>query len=78
MRAHATAATGGARPPALLSNREQAVLRLVAEGLLNKEIATSLNIGERTVKAHLTSAMRKLGADTRARAAVAAVQRDLL
>ncbi len=73
-----TAATGEARPPALLSNREQAVLRLVAEGLLNKEIATSLNIGERTVKAHLTSAMRKLGVDTRAHAAVAAVQRDLL
>jgi predicted ATPase/DNA-binding CsgD family transcriptional regulator len=73
-----TAATGGAPRPAFLSNRERSVLRLVAEGLLNKRIATSLNIGERTVKAHLTSAMRKLGVDTRAHAAVAAVQRDLL
>jgi predicted ATPase/DNA-binding CsgD family transcriptional regulator len=66
------------RLPALLSNREQAVLRLVAEGLLNKQIATSLGIAERTVKAHLTSAMRKLEVDTRAQAAVTAVKRDLL
>jgi DNA-binding CsgD family transcriptional regulator len=46
--------------------------------LLNKETAASLGIGERTVKSHLTSAMRKLGVDTRAHAAVAAVQRGLL
>jgi predicted ATPase/DNA-binding CsgD family transcriptional regulator len=62
----------------LLSDREQAVLRLIAEGLLNKQIATSLGIGERTVKTYVTSAMRKLGADNRARAAVVAVQRGLL
>ncbi|HET8999262.1 MAG TPA: LuxR C-terminal-related transcriptional regulator, partial [bacterium] len=70
--------TGGARLRALFSDREQAILRLVAEGLLNKEIAASLGIGERTVKSHLTSAMRKLGVDNRAHAAVAAVQRGLL
>jgi predicted ATPase/DNA-binding NarL/FixJ family response regulator len=70
--------TAGARPRVFFSDREQAILRLVAEGLLNKQIATSLGIGERTVKSHLTSAMRKLGVDTRAQAAVAAVQRGLL
>ena len=45
-----TTASGGPSPDALLSCREQAVLRLIAEGLLNKQIATSLGIGERTVK----------------------------
>ena len=67
-----------ARSREFLSHREQTVLRLVAEGLLNKQIATSLGIGERTVKTYVTSAMRKLGADNRAHAAVAAVQRGLL
>jgi DNA-binding NarL/FixJ family response regulator len=54
------------------------VLRLIAEGLLNKQIATSLGIGERTVKTYLSSAMNKLGVDNRAHAVVAAIQRDLL
>jgi predicted ATPase/DNA-binding NarL/FixJ family response regulator len=70
--------TGGARLRAFLTNREQAILRLVAAGLPNKQIATSLRIGERTVKTHLSSAMNKLGVDNRARAAVVAVQRGLL
>jgi len=61
-----------------LSDRERAILRLIAEGLPNKQIATSLNIAERTVKSHLTSAMNKLGVDNRAHAAAAAIQRDLL
>jgi len=74
----ATTAAGGARPRAFLSDRQQAILRLVAEGLPNKQIATSLGIGERTVKTHLTSAMNKLGVGNRAHAAVAAVQRGLL
>ncbi len=62
----------------LLSDRERAILRLVSEGLQNKQIATALSIGERTVKTHLASAMNKLGVDNRAHAAVAAVQRGLL
>jgi non-specific serine/threonine protein kinase len=72
------AATGVARAPAVLSDREQAILRLVAEGLPNKQIATALTIAERTVSAHLTSAMNKLGVDNRAHAAVVAVRRGLL
>ena len=51
---------------------------LVADGLPNKQIATALAIAERTVSAHLTSAMNKLGVDNRAHAAVVAVRRGLL
>jgi predicted ATPase/DNA-binding CsgD family transcriptional regulator len=72
------AATGEARSPGFLSNREQAVLRLVAEGLPNKQIATALAIAERTVKTHVTSAMNKLGVDNRAHATVVAIRRGLL
>ncbi len=73
-----TAATGTAESPSVLSDREQAVLRLIAEGLPNKQIATALAIADRTVRAHLTSAMNKLGVDNRAHAAVVAIQRGLL
>jgi predicted ATPase/DNA-binding NarL/FixJ family response regulator len=66
----------GGRP--LLSEREQAVLRLIADGLPNKQIATALGVGPRTVKTHLTSAMNKLGVDNRAHAAVAAIRRGLV
>ena len=66
----------GARP--LLSDRERAVLRLIGEGLPNKQIATALSIAERTVKSHVASAMNKLGVDNRAHAAVAAIQRGLV
>jgi DNA-binding NarL/FixJ family response regulator len=61
-----------------LSERERAVLRLVAAGLPNKQIARSLSIAERTVKFHLTSIMRKLDADNRAQAVARAAERGLL
>jgi DNA-binding NarL/FixJ family response regulator len=61
-----------------LSERERAVLRLVAEGLPNKQIARALSITERTVKFHLASAFNKLGADNRAQAVALASQRGLL
>ena len=69
---------GGHRARPLLSEREQAVLRLIADGLPNKQIATALSIAERTVKSHVASAMNKLGVDNRAHAAVAAIRRGLL
>jgi predicted ATPase/DNA-binding CsgD family transcriptional regulator len=72
-----TAASNTATRP-LLSERERAVLRLIGEGLPNKQIATALSIGERTVKTHVASAMNKLGVDNRAHAAVLAIQRGLL
>ena len=71
-------AAGSTRSHVLLSDRERAVLRLIGEGLSNKQIASALRISERTVKYHVGSAMNKLGVDNRAHAAVAAIQRGLL
>ena len=45
---------------AALTNREREVLVLIAEGLSNKEIATNLNVGVRTVETHRERIMRKL------------------
>jgi DNA-binding NarL/FixJ family response regulator len=53
-----------------LSPREAEVLRLVVEGLLNKQIAQRLGITERTVKAHLTSAYQRIGVADRTQAAL--------
>src|SRR5262249_59898444 len=61
-----------------LSERERAVLRLVAEGCANKQIARELMLSERTVKAYLTSTLNKLGVDNRTRAAVLATRWGLL
>ena len=66
------------RPAGGLSERERQVLRLVADGLPNKQIARELSISERTVKFHVTSIMRKLDADNRAQAVAQAAQRGLL
>lgn len=49
-------------PFSMLSTRERQVLRLIAEGLSAKEIAGELGISTKTVEAHRTSIMRKLGA----------------
>jgi DNA-binding NarL/FixJ family response regulator len=61
-----------------LSERESAVLRLVAEGLPSKQIGRQLGMAERTVKAHVTGAMNKLGAFSRAQALGIAVTRGYL
>jgi DNA-binding NarL/FixJ family response regulator len=53
-----------------LSTREREVVRLVARGLANKQIATRLGITERTVKAHLGSIFRQLGVADRTSAAL--------
>ncbi len=62
----------------LLTPRELAVLRLVAAGQSNQQIAESLGITERTVKFHVTSIFNKLGADNRAQAVALAGRRGLL
>jgi DNA-binding NarL/FixJ family response regulator len=62
----------------LLSARELAVLRLVAAGQSNQQIAASLAISERTVKFHVTAIFNKLGADNRAQAVALAGKRGLL
>ncbi|MCU1452486.1 MAG: two component transcriptional regulator, LuxR family [Acidimicrobiales bacterium] len=53
-----------------LSERELEVLRLVVEGLANKNIGRRLGITERTVKAHLTSVFQRLGVTDRTQAAL--------
>ncbi len=65
---------GGGR----LSERERAVLRLVATGLTSKQIARELAITERTVQFHVTGLLNKLGADSRAQAVAIAAERGLL
>jgi DNA-binding NarL/FixJ family response regulator len=62
----------------LLSSRELAVLRLVAAGQSNQQIAQSLGITERTIKFHVTAIFNKLGADNRAQAVALAARRGLL
>ena len=62
----------------LLSAREGGVLRLVAAGLSNRQIAEALSISERTVKFHVTAILNKLGADNRAQAVALAAERGLL
>ena len=57
-------------PARSLSPREEEVLRLLAVGLANKQIARRLGIAERTVKAHLTSVFQQLGVTDRTQAAL--------
>jgi DNA-binding NarL/FixJ family response regulator len=61
-----------------LTQREQAVLRLVIEGLCNKLIANRLGITSGTVKSHLRSAFGKLGVGSRTQAVALAHRRGLL
>ncbi|WP_382308174.1 response regulator transcription factor [Herbiconiux sp. UC225_62] len=57
-------------PEPLVRGREAEVLRLVARGLANKQIARELGIAERTVKVHLGSVFRRLGVNDRTSAAL--------
>jgi DNA-binding NarL/FixJ family response regulator len=61
-----------------LTSRERDVLRRVALGESNREIAAALEIGEETVKTHVRHVLAKLGADNRAQAAVRALARGVV
>jgi two-component system NarL family response regulator len=61
-----------------LTPREMAALKLVADGKANKEIATALDISERTVKTHLAHLFEKLGATSRTEAVKVATRRGLV
>ncbi len=61
---------GGATATTELTPRETEVLRLVRQGLANKQIARRLGISERTVKAHLTSVFARIGVSDRTQAAL--------
>jgi DNA-binding NarL/FixJ family response regulator len=64
-------------PVSELSPRERDVLRLIARGMENTEIARELNISPRTAKNHVSSILAKLGLPSRIQAAIYAVRRGL-
>lgn len=64
--------------PAGLSQREVEVLRLVAEGLTDADVAERLFVSRRTITSHLTSIYNKIGIGSRAAAAVWAKEHDLI
>jgi DNA-binding NarL/FixJ family response regulator len=64
--------------PETLTERETDVLRLLAKGMANKEIARELAIGDKTVKTHVSSILAKLGVQSRTQAALYAVRIGLV
>ena len=60
-----------------LTDRETDVLKLLAQGKANKEIAFELIIGEKTVKTHVSNILLKLGVQSRTQAALYAAQNGL-
>lgn len=61
-----------------LTKREVQVLKLLAEGLFNKEIADMLAISERTVKNHISNIFKKIGVADRTQAAVFAIRNGMI
>jgi NarL family two-component system response regulator LiaR len=71
--------SGSPRPTSdRLTPRERDVLRLVVEGLANKQIAQRLGIGEKTIKTHVSRVLAKLGVTDRTQAAVLAIRERLV
>ncbi|MFF4241398.1 response regulator [Actinomadura geliboluensis] len=65
-------------PPQPLTDRERDVLRLLAAGYANREIADALHLAEGTVKNHVSSVLAKLGVRDRTRAVLKALHHGLL
>ena len=62
----------------MLTRREKEVLIQIANGMINKEIANSLRISERTVKNHISNIFKKIDVSDRTQAAVFAIKNDLV
>lgn len=60
-----------------LTDRELEVIKHIARGLSNREIATEMVISEKTVKTHVSNLLGKLGVDDRTQAAIWAVKNGL-
>ncbi len=67
-----------ASEPSVLTAREIEVLRMMAEGEANKQIAWKLNISEHTVKFHVASILGKLNAGTRTEAVTTGIRKGLI
>jgi two-component system, NarL family, response regulator YdfI len=61
-----------------ITSRETDVLRMLAQGLVNKDIAARLGISEHTVKFHISAILDKLGASTRTEAVTLGIRRGLI
>lgn len=61
-----------------LTRREMEVLKMIASGAFNKEIALTLNISERTVKNHVSNIFKKIGVSDRTQAAVFAIKNNII
>lgn len=70
--------SGNSDPGRLLTSREVEVLKLLARGMLNKEIANELYISEKTVKNHISNIFRKLDVQDRTQAAVYAIKNKIV
>ena len=66
------------KPSEILSERETEILKLVARGMSNKDIADKLFLSERTIKAHLTNIFNKLNVASRSEAIVKGLQCGLV
>ena len=64
--------------PQALTQRETEVLKLVAQGKSNKEIALELQIGDKTVHSHVSNILSKLGLNSRTQAALYAIRTGLV
>ncbi len=62
----------------LLTKREMEVLKLLTEGLFNKEIAYQLSISEKTVKNHVSNIFKKISVSDRTQAAVYAIKKNIV
>jgi DNA-binding NarL/FixJ family response regulator len=82
---HVTTATKAVTPPTpdeepleKLTDREEEILKLLAAGLSNKEIALQLSLSEGTVKNHISAILAKLHANDRTQAVLTALKRGLV